>query len=101
MKSKYFNMGIVVCTCTIADEIKNDLAFAAEIKNAVARYSNMDWGISDHNDSRKNYMALQNPDDLYLVAAYMTSKGKIFIITNRKSEIPGDNSTTIMFSDEY
>ena len=101
MKSKYFNMGIVVCTCTIADEIKNDVAFAAEVKNALARYSNMDWGISDHNDSKKNYMALQNPDDLYLVAAYATSKGKIFIITNRKSEIPGDNSTTIMFSNEY
>lgn len=33
-------------------------------------------------------------------AAYKTCRGKIYIITNRISEIAGDNATTICFSDE-
>ena len=71
--SKFFNMGQVVTTRSI-----NDL-MAAE---------------------QKNEDALNYPDDLYVMGAYNTSKGRIWIITNRISEKPGDNATTVCFPDE-
>ncbi len=40
------------------------------------------------------------PDDLYVMGAYDTSKGKIWIITNRISEKARDNATTVCFPDE-
>ena len=49
---------------------------------------------------KTNEDALQYPDDLYLLAAYQTCKGKIYIITERISENAGDNATTLCFSDE-
>ena len=47
-----------------------------------------------------NEDALKYPDDLYLLAAYETCKGKIWIITNRISENAGDNATTVCFPSE-
>ena len=44
--------------------------------------------------------ALKHSDNLYLLGAYQTSKGKIYIITNNISQIPGDTATTICFPDE-
>lgn len=38
--------------------------------------------------------------DLYVMGAYNTSKGRIWIITNRISEIAGDNATTVCFPEE-
>ena len=54
----------------------------------------------DAEDKQTNEDALQYPDDLYLLGAYKTCKGKIYIITNRISETAGDNATTICFPDE-
>lgn len=54
----------------------------------------------DEEDKQTNENALQYPDDLYLLAAYETCKGKIWIITNRISEIAGDNATTVCFPSE-
>ena len=47
-----------------------------------------------------NESALEYPDDLYLLGAYQTSLGKIWIITERISEVLGDNGTTILFPSE-
>jgi hypothetical protein len=44
--------------------------------------------------------ALKYPDDLYLLGDYETSKGKIYIITNRISEITGDNGITVCYPSE-
>ncbi len=87
--SNFFNMGQVVTTRSI-----NDL-MAAEQKFAVK-----DWGDMDAEDKQTNEDALNYPDDLYLMGAYNTSKGKIWIIINRISETPGDNATTVCFPDE-
>jgi hypothetical protein len=74
--------------------------FAAEIVSALRRYAQKDWGNLDEEDKQTNEEALKYPDDLYLLGAYDTSKGKIWIITNNISEIPGDMATTICFPDE-
>lgn len=73
--SKYFNMGQIVTTKSINN-----------LMNAEDKETNED--------------ALNYPDDLYLMGAYNTSKGKIWIITNRISETLGDNATTVCFPDE-
>lgn len=99
--SEYFALGQVVCTNTIIQATKNDKRFALEIADAIMRYCNKDWGNLCAEDKKRNDDALKYSKDPYLLASYTTCKGKIYIITNRKSEIAGDNATTIMFSYEY
>jgi hypothetical protein len=100
MYSKYFNMGKVVVTSSIYAEMKENPQFAKEINGCLQRYSFKDWGNLCTEDKQINEDALNYPDDLYLLAAYHTSKGKIYIITNRISEVAGDNGTTVCFPDE-
>lgn len=99
-ESKYFNLGKVVCTATVNNEMMENKQFAREILSAMERYCNKDWGDLDAEDKQINDDALNYPEDLYLLAAYKTCKGKIYIITNRISEMAGDNATTICFPDE-
>ena len=98
--SKYFNMGKVVCTATLHNAMSENSRFAKEVIMAINRYSNKDWGELSEYDQQVNEDALQYPDDLYLLGAYKTCKGKIYIITNRISENAGDNATTVCFPDE-
>ena len=98
--SKYFNLGKVVCTATLNNAMQENKQFAREVVSAMERYCNKDWGDLDAEDKQTNENALQYPDDLYILAAYKTCKGKIYIITNRISETAGDNATTICFPSE-
>ena len=88
IRSNFFNIGRVVVTWSINDYMSKESKFAAEIVSALQE------------DKQTNEEALKFPDDLYLIGAYDTSKGKIWIITNNISEIPGDTATTICFPDE-
>ena len=99
-ESKYFNLGKVVCTATVNNAMMENKRFAKDILSAMERYCNKDWGDLDAEDKQINDDALNYPEDLYLLAAYKTCKGKIYIITNRISETAGDNATTICFSSE-
>ena len=98
--SKYFNLGKVVYTATLNNIMSENKQFANEVMSALQRYCNKDWGDLCEEDKQTNEDALQYPDDLYLLAAYKTCKGKIYIITERISENAGDNATTLCFSDE-
>lgn len=98
--SKYFNVGKVVCTATLNNAMQENKQFAREVVSAMERYCNKDWGDLDAEDKQTNEDALQYSEDLYLLAAYKTCKGKIYIITERISENAGDNATTICFPDE-
>ena len=100
IRSDFFNIGRVVVTWSINDYMSKESKFAAEIVSALHRYAQKDWGNLDEEDRQANEEALKYPDDLYLMGAYDTSKGKIWIITNNISEIPGDTATTICFPDE-
>ena len=95
--SKYFNMGKVVVTHGINEAMTENSRFAAEVNLSLQRYAVKDWGNLDNEDKQTNEDALKYPDDLYLLAAYETCKGKIWIITNRISENAGDNATTVCF----
>lgn len=98
--SKYFNVGKIVVTHGIDAVMKENSRFATEIYLSLKRYCVKDWGCLSEEDKQINEDALQYPDDLYLLAAYQTCKGKIYIITNRISENAGDNVTTVCFPDE-
>ena len=99
--SKYFNVGQVVVTHGINNAIAESDRFALEISLCLKRYLVKDCGDDlSEEDKQVNEEALQYPDDLYLLGSYQTCKGKIWIITERKSEIAGDNITTSLFPDE-
>lgn len=99
--SKYFNLGSVVVTDRINEAMKESRRFTMEIIVDLQRYCIKDWGnLLSEEDMKANDEALKDPDDLYILAAYQTCKGKVYIITNRISENPGDNATTICFPDE-
>lgn len=100
LTSKYFNLGKVVCSRSVYDLLVEDLQFRTDVSRAMQRYKNKDWGDLDAEDKQINEEALMYPDDLYILAAYRTCKGKIYIITNRISERAGDNGTTICFPEE-
>lgn len=98
--SKYFNLGKVVCTATINNIMSENKQFVNEVMSALQKYCNKDWGDICEEDALINERALEYPDDLYLLGAYRTSYGKIWIITERISEIQGDNGTTVLFPSE-
>ena len=98
--SKFFNMGKLVVTSGINQAIMENKKFAMEVNLCLQRYAVKDWGNLDEEDKQANEDALNYPNDLYLLAAYKTCKGKIWIITNRISENAGDNATTVCFPDE-
>lgn len=93
-------MGQVVVTRSISDLMAAEQKFAVEITIALKRYAVKDWRYMCDEDKQTNEDALNYPDDLYVMGVYNTSKGRIWIITNRISETPGVNATTICFQDE-
>ena len=93
-------MGQIVVTKEIDNLMRENNLFHLEVLLALDNFSNKDWGIIDAEDKQSNEDALNYPDDLYLLGAYKTCKGKIYIITNRISEKAGDNATTVCFPDE-
>jgi len=98
--SKFFNMGKVVVTQGIDEAMKENRKFAIEVNLCLQRYAVKDWGCLEAEDKQTNDNALNYPDDLYILAAYQTCKGKIWIITNRISETEVINATTVCFPDE-
>lgn len=98
--SKYFNIGKIIVTRGIYEAIKESDRFAAEVNLSLQRYAVKDWGNLSDDDKQANEESLKYPDDLYLLAAYETCKGKIWIITNRISGNAGDNATTVCFPSE-
>ena len=90
-----FEIGTLVFTRTINDTIADNEKFAIEILTALRRYVSADWGDLCKEDKKLNDNALKT--ELYrVVAAYITNKGKVYIITE------WDRSyTTILFADEY
>lgn len=99
-KSKYFNAGHIVTSQKVNDLLVENKEFAWEINLSLRRFLTKDWGDLSAEDKQVNEETLQYPDDLYLLGAYQTCRGKIWIITNRISGKPVDNATTILFPDE-
>ena len=90
-----FIIGSLFMTHTINVTRVENTIFASELKNALDRYFSCDWGDLTDYDKQLNDSAVQSGEDRIL-AAYNTSEGKIYIITE------WDRSyTTVLFSCEY
>ena len=74
---------------------ENNAIFAYEIKNALYRYMDCDWGDLEESDKELNDKAVKSGNDRIL-AAFPTSRGKIYIITEWSREY-----TTVLFPSEY
>ena len=88
------DLGKVLMTRKVADLTAEDAKFANEILECMKKYINKDWGCLSEEDKQSNEEALENVDRI--LAAYQTSKGKIWIITEWDR-----SSTTILFPEEY
>ena len=88
-----FEMGLLVITNGINDKL-DSVRFSKEITVALHRFTNADWGEMDREDIEANNEALRTGERLF--AAYQTSEGKIWIITEADR-----SATTILFPDEY
>lgn len=97
--SKYFNVGQVFVTHGINTAMMENKRFAVEVGLCLRRYCVKDFGIISEEDKQTNKESLNHPDDLYLLAAYQTCNGKIWIITNSGEEI-GENITSVLFQNE-
>lgn len=91
-----FDIGELLCTCGIANAIRINPSYEAEIINAFIRYCNRDWSDMEYEEDKKRNDEAIASGETRILASYKTSEGEIYIITE------WDRSyTTIMFADEY
>lgn len=86
--------GKIYSTRRIADTMSKCPAFAAEVQQALSRYQRNDWGDVCSEDREANDQAARTGERV--LAAYQTSEGKIWIITEWDR-----SATTILFPSEY
>ena len=100
-KSDYFNLGFVTLSANVDFERLVNKRFARNIDSAILKFCKKDWGKASRDTKKQNEENLSHPEDIYLFGVYKTCKGDIWIITNRATENPGENVTTVLFPDEY
>lgn len=89
-----FQLGKLVMTSGIQNIINENPSYQYELVNYLNRYMNEDWGDLCVDDKQMNEDAIKNNERL--LASYVTSGGKIYIITERDRSY-----TTILLRSEY
>ena len=90
-----FEMGQVVMTNGICEQIIEDEAFGKFVHDSLSRHRECDWGDMADEDLKMNDEAMENGDRIF--SAYKPRQGKkIWIITEADR-----SATTILFPDEY
>jgi len=91
-----FELGRLVWTRGVNDEVADNEAFAKFVLDSVRRHARGDWGDMCQEDKNENELAL-NTGNLRIFTAY-ESKGlpKIWIITEADR-----SATTVLFPEEY
>lgn len=90
-----FNTGKLYMTRAINNEIAESSKFSKEILKCLARYKSKDWGEMCNEDTLFNDEAVISGNGR-IFAAYNTSKGKVYIITEWDRIV-----TNILFATEY
>lgn len=86
--------GNLYATAGIAADMEQDRQFTAEVLEAFRRYQMGDWGVVCPEDRQLNDLSATH--DERVLAAYETSKGRIWIITEWDR-----SATTILYPSEY
>ena len=84
-------------TCSISADMDSDNAFACEIGMCINKFVNNNWGDLCEDDKELNRAALKKGGRV--LAAYTSSKGKIYIITDDTKANP--QRTTVLYASEY
>ena len=84
-------------TSTISSDMDSDERFYLEVFNCLERYNKNDWGDLCEEDKKANETALKYGG--MILATYMTSKGKIYIITDDAGV--SKQTVTILYPEEY
>lgn len=90
-----FELGMTVQTRGLYEKCNEDSKFASEVKTAFLKYVKGDWGDTCKEDWDMNDRAVESGEDR-IFAAYNTSLGKIYIITEWDR-----SATTVLFAREY
>ena len=90
----FTELGQLVATRGIYEDMETDAAFSKEIGAALQRYQREDWGELPPEDIETNREALQY--GARILAAYNTRRGRIWIITEWDRSV-----TTILYPSEY
>ena len=89
-----FQIGNTYMTRGINEAAAEDSVFAQEVWQSLQRYMLGDWGDMCEADKQSNDEAVETGERI--LAAYETSRGKIWIITEADR-----SGTVILFPDEY
>ena len=84
----------IVMTKTICENVEKNPQFLIEILESLERFNKCDWGDLCDEDKALNDLAVKTKDRT--LASYITSQGKVYIITDAGHEI-----TTVLFANEY
>ena len=95
-----FELGTVVTTRAIVEEIEKDADFHAFINNALTLYKNQNWGDTRKDDWEENDEALKIGGRILAVYIY---HGKVRKVTKRVWIITewDRSKTTILFPSDY
>lgn len=91
--------GQILATAGVAEIMEEDEIFSQEIAEAFARYKRKDWGDLCREDWELNDQSLRT--GARILAAYETSQGKIWIITEAEDDEGHRSATTFLFPHEY
>lgn len=94
MKAMKINLGQIVASRMIYGDMEGSSLFAREVVRSLARYQNGDWGDCCEEDCQANDYAAEHGERI--LAAYETSRGKIWIITEWDR-----SATTILYPSDY
>ncbi len=90
-----FNIGRLVATRNVSDQMEKDAAFDAFVSYCFRRYITCDWGDSCKEDKLENDAAVR--DGERIVAEYVYDKEtKLWIITEWDRSV-----TTLLFPEDY
>ncbi len=91
--------GQILATRGVADDMEEDPRFRAELAQAFAKYQGGDWGVVCREDWQQNDESLISGDRI--LAAYETSHGRIWIITEAEDDNGRRSATTFLYPSEY
>ncbi len=90
-----FNLGRLLMTKGVNDQVAENTDFAKFVTESLARHRKGDWGTLSEEDKQENELSLK--EGFRLLSAYESRDlPKIWIITERDR-----SATTILFPDEY
>lgn len=93
-----FNKAKLYQTAALACEVKQNMAFSTQVLASISRFYRQDWGEISEEDKAVNADALRYKN--FILGAYETYKGRIFVTAESTDKLEYD-IITVMFTSDY